>query len=427
MRAVEFARAPISVAAMFLTGRRSCPNQHFFPRSLARVSPLALALVVLAMGAGCDRKEKPAENDAPISEADKQERLAALLKENGVDPNSLPTAQAPLGGAPAPSVPSPQGSTAADSAPAPNNAAAAEPATAGSALSAASNNAPASAPTTPGAPPIAVRVLSSGAGPKAALRYGFKQGDNHKFVLDIQVAAERKVNGQVAPGMPPFSLSLRGSTTTLQADMQGARRQHTFIEMIPTVSGAPPELAEQIKAQYASLGGLQLVETVNTRGMILGMDLDSRAIQPQVLALMQHLQDGMTNAFLALPEEAVGPGARWSATTTTDAAGIQITQENIVSLVAQTGDNYEFTLQLKQSAKPSKITGANLPPGVSIDLTKVDGNGKGSMKVNFKDIVITSKVELSTAMETAVTQPEVQGITKEAATTTVKAQISITK
>lgn len=407
---------------MFLIGRSPCPSRPFFRRSAARVSPAVLAVVVLATGVACDRKEKPTENETTISEADKQERLAALLKENGVDPASLPSAQAPLG-APIPTSASPE--AAASAAPAPGSAAAAEPATAAPASSGAAKTAP--APPAPGSPPIAVRVLSTGAGPKSALRYGFKQGDNHKFVLDIQVAAERKVNGQVAPGMPPFSLTLRGSTTTLQADAQGARRQHTFVEMIPTVSGAPPELAEQIKAQYASLGGLQLVETVNTRGMILGMDLDSRAIQPQVLALMQHLQDGMTNAFLALPEEPVGPGARWSATTTTDAAGILITQENTVSLVAHNGDNYEFSLQLKQSAQPSKITGANLPPGVSIDLTKLDGSGKGSMKVNFKDILITSKVDLSTSMETSVTQPEVQGVTKEAATTSVKAQISITK
>jgi len=386
--------------------------------------------MVLSLGAGCDRKDKPAEGDSSISEADKQERLAALLKENGVDPSSLPSASVP-GGAVLPSAAAPASSApAAAAAPAPAPAAAPAggattpvapgPSGAGSAPGAVA----AQAPT---APPIAVRLLSAGAAPKSVLRYGFKQGDNHKFVLDIQVAAERKVNGQVAPGMPPFALTLRGSTTTLQADAQGARRQHTFVEMIPTVSGAPPELAEQIKAQYASLGGLQLIETVNTRGMILGMDLDSRAIHPQVLALMQHLQDGMTNAFLALPEEAVGPGARWSATTTTDAAGILITQENTVSLVAHNGDNYEFSLQLKQTAKPSKIAGANLPPGVSIDLTKLDGNGKGSMKVNFKDVLITSKVDLSTAMETSVIQPEVQGATKEAATTSVKAQISITK
>lgn len=407
---------------MFLIGRRPSPSRPSSLPSRTWVSASALAVALLALGAGCDRKDTQAEGESTISETDKQERLAALLKENGVDPASLPSAQAPLTAPAAGTEATPR--TTASAAPTPSGTPAAE---APSVAPPPGALAPGQAAPAPGTPPIAVKVLSTGAAPRSALRYGFKQGDNHKFVLDIQVAAERKVNGQVAPGMPPFSLTLRGSTTTLQADPQGARRQHTFVEMIPTVSGAPPELAEQIKAQYASLGGLQLVETVNTRGMILGMDLDSRAIQPQVLALMQHLQDGMTNAFLALPEEAVGPGARWSATTTTDAAGILITQENTISLVAQNGDSYEFSLQLKQSAKPSKITGANLPPGVSIDLTKLDGTGKGSMKVNFKDVVITSKVDLSTAMETSVTQPEVQGVTKEAATTSVKAQITITK
>jgi hypothetical protein len=47
--------------------------------------------------------------------------------------------------------------------------------------------------------------------------------------------------------------------------------------------------------------------------------------------------------------------------------------------------------------------------------------------VDFKDILITTKVELTTSMETSVTQPDAPGPMKESAQTTVKAQISISK
>lgn len=431
MREFEFGRSPISVAPMVSSVSPDALHRPQQKLHHPRVPVMARALLALMLCSACDRKET-SDNTATVSESDKQERLAALLKENGVDPSTLPGAASAASSATSPipaSAPSnptspatPALSVGSAGAAAPSNS---PPASAATPPAEANQTAPASTPTS--APPIKVVVLNPGSSPKAALRYRFVQGDTHKFTLDIQVSAERKVNGQPSPGMPPFSLTLRGSTTTLQADPLGARRQHTFVEMIPTVAGAPPELATQIKAQYASLGGLQLIETVSTRGMIQGMELDSRAIHPQVLALMQHLQDGMTNSFLALPEEPIGPGARWVATTATDAAGIAITQTNEITLTSLQGDTAEVTLQLKQSAKPSKISGANLPPGVSIELEKLDGAGKGTMRVNFKEVIISSKVELSTQMETAVTQPDVTGITKEAATTSVKAQISITK
>ena len=374
---------------------------------------------------GCEEKESAKAPTPPASSAEKQARLDALLKENGLDPNTLPTAAAPGATDPAQAQ---QPSAASPAQPTPPAAQTTAPNAQPSGAQPGGPNAQAaSAPGQPGSPPaVIIKLLTAGSGPKQQLRYGFTKGSQQKFALDIEVGVERLVNGQPTPGMPPFALSLKGATITLSADASAARRQHTFIEMIPAVTGVPPEVVEQIKAQYSMLNGLQLIETVSPRGIMMGMELDQRAVHPQVLALMQHLQDGMTNAFLPLPEESVGVGARWVGTTTIDAAGIRLIQENEIQLNSLEGSVAEVGLKLKQTAQSSKIEGANLPPGVTINLTKLEGKGAGSMKVDFKNVLVTSKVELSTTMETTITQPETPAPIKETAKTSMKAQIAIT-
>lgn len=386
-------------------------------RSARRGSFVSLLLVSLFALSACDKKETPAEGERPSAVEDKQARLEALLKENGLDPSSLPSNKSA----------DPQGEAAQATAPAAASAAAAQPAAPAGAAN--SQNAPAqpAQPATQQATPVTIKVLSAGAAPRTQLRYAFKPGSQHKFALEIDIAVQRKIDGQLTPSMPPFALGLKGSTVTLSADPLHARRQNTFLEMVPNVTGMPPEMVEQIKAQYASLAGLQLTETVSTRGVMIGMELDERAIHPQVLALMQHLQDGMTNAFLPLPEEAVGAGARWVATTITDAAGLSLMQENEISLESLQGSKAQVNIKLKQQAKPNKIQGANLPPGVVIDVTKLEGQGRGTMSVDFQNITIASKVELSTVMQTVVTQPESPAPIREDAETMVKAQINIEK
>lgn len=372
----------------------------------------SLLILALLGASACDKKADHSEQARPSATEDKQARLEALLKENGLDPSSLPKDKATA----APDENTPKAPPAVGNS-APANGTNGSP----------SDPSPGAQAQSPQTSPVSIKVLSAGAAPRAVLRYAFKQGSQHKFALEIEVGVKRSVNGQVTPTMPPFALSLKGSTVTLSSDALLARRQNTFLEMVPGVTGAPPEMVEQIKAQYASLAGLQLTETVSTRGVMMGMQLDERAIHPQVLALMQHLQDGMTNAFLPLPEEAVGAGARWIATTTTDAAGLSLMQENEISLKSLTGSKAQVELKLKQHAKPSKIQGANLPPGVVIDVTKLDGHGSGSMNVDFQDVTITSKVELATSMQTVVTQPESPAPIREDAETVVKAQIAINK
>ncbi len=398
---------------------------HTRPFGLACVCALSLTLVT-----ACDKKKSDPEDSESSekgepSEKDKQERLNALLKENGLDPSSLPKAP-PTSTTASPAQP------AQDKQPPQNGLEQAqkEATTAPDAATPAKNAAPhtptAAGEAPPAQQPVAIQLLSRGAAPYQKLRYQFKKDAKKNLKLSVALSMERRVGGQPVPGMPPFALDILGQTQTVEVAPPIARRLHTFEQLTPRVDGVPPEVAKQIAQQYAGLKGVQLIETVSNRGIMLGMELDQRAVHPQVLALMQHLQDGLTNAFLPLPEPAVGSGARWVATMTINTAGISLIQENEITLKSLEGSEAVFETKLKQHAKSSKIAEENLPPGVSIQLEKLNGGGSGKMKVDFARLLIESSAEVKTSVETAMTQAGAVAPIHEAANTSMNASITIT-
>lgn len=413
-RPLELSGVRITVPEML-----ACSPKPFLLRLLRRRSPLrgaqATLLLVLSLS-GCDRdKAEPPTGESALERQEKQEKLEALLRDNGVDPSQLPS------GSPKDGTPPPQPTTPGSENAGPESE---------QALQGAKQASPAVATSrseSPGVDAITIEMLSTGNAPKKPLRYQFVAGRTRNFQLDIEVAVDRSIDGRPAPGVPALTLKVKGNNKTLSVENGVARRRATFTELVPTVSGVPPELLAQLQQQYAPLSGIQLIEAVDPRGTVLQVDFDQRAIQPQVLALMQQLQDGMTNAYLSLPAEAVGPGARWIAKTEMGAAGITLLQQSEVHFVSLEGSRGEFEMKLSQKAKSSKVSSTELPPGVEMEVSKVEGLGSGTMSVDFQELLVSSRIELVTETEVKVTEPGAPAPVVQSSTTSVKARVALTK
>lgn len=391
------------------------PGAFCGPRALGRLCRLCLLTGCLYLLTGCTKQEKE-----ELSAEDKQQRLEAILQQSGT--KLPPQAEA-----------APQ-----QKASAPQKSASAESATSAPATDARpSASPPIGDKNASDEPPLfaqpgekttettSLRLLSQGSAPRSVLSYQFAQGRARKFHLEMKISPQRTINGQPAPGVPAFSLAVSGETKTLSSDAQRASREATFVELIPSVEGAPPQVAQQMKAQFAQLGGLQLLETVTRKGRVEDLKLKQEVVHPQVLALMQYLKDGMTNAFLPLPDQAVGSGAKWAATTTVESSGLSVTQVNTITLSQLSGTRAVVQMEYEQSAPTQNIKTDQLPPGVSVELTKLTGGGSGQMTVDFEQLTVDSKINLSMQVDTKVTQPGAPGPLLESGTTTMKAHMRL--
>lgn len=361
------------------------------PMSARLPRPLLSAvfcLSVISGGAaglsGCNSEEKSsaaATGTTPQSaEAKKKETVDALLRANGIDPTTIPTDDK------APPVALPDGADA-------NGKAQAAPAAEAQGTGLRDR----------------VEIVSAGAAPRKKIRYVFEKDRTKNFSVEMLISPKETVNGQPVPSTPPVQLTMAGTSKTMAVNGDTAARQNIFSAFAVKAEGLPPELIEQQKAQVEALKGLVLLETVHDSGQVIDLQVGQEsANNPQVLAILQNLQDAMTNAYLALPVEEVGAGAKWKITSETDTAGIRVTRVTEVTLNSLVGNKAKVSLSLSQTAPAQKLEAPGLPPGAVVELLGIKGTGTGTMTVDFATLETDRKGEMMMSVSQRITgaQPE---------------------
>lgn len=375
-------------------GRPESPLSHdrrdtTVPRMKLRVRmALLCSLSAVAFLAACDNQKEDASADSATTKesksSDKKETVDALLRANGIDPDTLKGADATAEKA-APKAASP---------PAPGSDGAA---------------APAAAEETQGPAGVryAIEVTSKGSEPRSLLKYAFGEGEKRNLTMDIQTASALTVNGQPLQTAPPVQVTITGTSTTLKQEGDLATRENLFATLVPSVNGIPPEMVDQVKAQYALLQGLRLIETVNTKGELLNVDVPSQqqVQNQQVLVLLQLLQDTLSRSRVPLPTDAIGKGGTWTASAQAENGGVTIRDEIKAKLVSLVGTKAIIEIEIKQSSPGGKLDLPQLPPGASVELLGISGAGTGQVEIDTKTLQLTAKVKVKTSRDTKTRDP----------------------
>ena len=89
-----------------------------------------------------------------------------------------------------------------------------------------------------------------------------------------------------------------------------------------------------MKAAFVGIKGLTGTGTVSSRGFSKGVEFKAPAgSNPQARQLMDQMKEFVTQLVAPLPEEAVGPGARWEAKTPLKSQGMTMDQTATYELV----------------------------------------------------------------------------------------------
>lgn len=249
-----------------------------------------------------------------------------------------------------------------------------------------------------------IELVSAGRPPKKLLRYSFEEGREKKFVMSMEVVPTMSVDGNPVPGSPPMKFDIEGTSATVKVKEDGtAVRDTVFDKFVPKMTGVPPQLMQQLTAQMAMFSGMAMTETINPQGEVLAVELKKGSVKsPQAQMLLRNLQDGLSNAFLPLPDEKVGAGAQWKGTTTVQTGGLPIKQVSTFELERLQGDDATILVTFDQSAKPQELNDPRIPPGAKAEMVKMDGKGEGKLKVNLKTLNTESTVDMSMKVETEI-------------------------
>ncbi|MGE0399219.1 MAG: DUF6263 family protein [Kofleriaceae bacterium] len=236
--------------------------------------------------------------------------------------------------------------------------------------------------------PVTVKLVSGGKGKKAKLVYAGKTGD--KTPVELAFDFVQKANSAQE------NVEVISPTIVLLTDAETKSADATSIDYVMSLNGIDARdvpnaklKAQDIKDQIGTLTGLTITSKVGTNGVASG-NTEIRIEKGD--AAGKQIVDLVKTAlpqWPALPAEAVGVGAKWTATSKQSLMGqLEVTQETSYELVARKGN----TATIKGTIK---VTGTDVDKG-PVKVTEVKGTGTTEATLTdgalptFKTVVDTS-------------------------------------
>lgn len=217
-----------------------------------------------------------------------------------------------------------------------------------------------------------ITVITTGTGPKRALRYKAVAGSKERLDMTMKMSVEVALPGEGSQAMdtPAVNMGMNIDITSVAPNGDiGLALVFTDVSMVGT--GVPPGVLDPLK-------GLSAAMTMTPRGLVKEMKFDeSKIVDPMMKQVLS--SSGLDRLAAPMPEEEVGVGAKWVVEQALDANGIQMTQKSTFEVVAMDATSVTMTLALEQSAAEQRVSPPGMPAAVVATIVDMKGAGTGQM------------------------------------------------
>jgi hypothetical protein len=254
-----------------------------------------------------------------------------------------------------------------------------------SGASAAPGEKPSEASSATGSATTQVRLIEAGAEPRQQLRIHAKAGDKQSLTTAIKMDMEMNMAGVDTPAMkmPGMKLVI---DATIKSIAENGDLDYDLVASDASVADDPdvmPQIADAVKTSFATMKGTTASATMSSRGIVKVLKLTTAAkSDPQTANSLDQLKETFNNLALPLPEEAIGPGAKWEGKSKVQSQGMTIDQVATYELVSVDGQLATIKADIAQSAPKQKMQSPSMP-GMTVDLTKMSGKATGESKLDL--------------------------------------------
>lgn len=271
-------------------------------------------------------------------------------------------------------------------------AALSQPAPAANQQTAATNQPEESAAPPAGSPSAPrVRLLDAGSEPRQVLRLHPHVGDTQSLTMTMQISVDMQLGraGGQAMKMPTITIPMDLAVKNVSSNGDISYQMVVGEPDVAAQPGAMPQMATAMKTAFAALKGLSTSGTMSDRGMSKGVKMKlPLGADPEVRQTMDQMRESLSSFSGVLPEQAIGPGARWEYSQALMSQGMRINQTVTYQLVSVQGDQFKAKITLTQRAANQKIQNPSMP-GMMIDVTKMAGRGSGDISLDLARLMPT--------------------------------------
>ena len=250
-----------------------------------------------------------------------------------------------------------------------------------------------------------VRLLGAGSEPRSALRLHPAVGDQQTLSMNLNIAMTTSVAGNAMPAMnlPAMLLTMEVVVKEISADGVITYQVVFSDATVAADTNVTAAVAEAMKSSLANVRGMTGTGKMSDHGIIKSMEMKlPGAGDPQLSQTLEQMKESFASAVTPLPEEPIGPGAKWEYKNHLKSQGMTIDQTMNYELVAIEGNRLTLRSTVAQKASNQKIQSPAMP-GLKLDLNQLNGNGTGSTTFDLAHIMPTSaalaqKTEISMGM-----------------------------
>ena len=237
-----------------------------------------------------------------------------------------------------------------------------------------------------------VKLISAGSEPRTVLRLHPAVGDQQTLVMTTKMNMTMSAAGNEMPAMdlPAMSTALSVEVKKISTDGEITYGINLGSTDIAAGEDAKSPTGAAMKAALGSVGEMSGEARMSDRGIVTSMEMKSTAKDnPMLTQTVDQMKESATSAATPLPEEAVGPGAKWEHRTKIKSQGMTVDQVQTVELLSVDGDRVELKCTITQSAANQKIENPTMP-GLKMDLVKLVTTGSGKSSVDLGHLLPVS-------------------------------------
>jgi hypothetical protein len=209
------------------------------------------------------------------------------------------------------------------------------------------------------------------------------------------------MQGMSLPQIDLPTAHMKATLTTNDLTAAGDATVTTVLEGLTWDPGGDPTIVGLLQSG-GDVKGMTSTVSMSRRGIMGKTELDlSKIANPQLAQILGSMSSALQSLSLALPEEAVGVGAKWEVRQAMS-TGMRMYQRTQAELTSLTDHDCTIKLTTSQTAPPQPVANPALPSGVQASLDKLDGSGSGTMTIRFDSLVPTSEITSRTATTMSV-------------------------
>ncbi len=263
---------------------------------------------------------------------------------------------------------------------------------------------------------VLVRVVDPGQEPRELLQLHPSPGDvlTMRSVIDLEIAMG--FSGRFLPrtAIPPMIMDMEVAVSAVDED----GTIHYSVEMLDVALGedadAPPEVSGSMLADLEVLVGLTGQSALSPSGRLLRSDFQLPAgAGERAAAHIENMNRILDGLCAPLPEEPVGPGAKWESLSRVDTGNVAVAQRVLTELVARDGDRLSLATAISQEPVSWVIEVPEMP-GVEVAISRFESGGGGRVELDLGALVpLRSSTRTETELQMTMQIGETEQITDQ--------------